>query len=631
MLIFFMEFSFGQRGYLEFGNVPMADLTSTRCDIDSSASAVILFDEVKAELTNLYRYRRHTRIKFFRTEAVAAWANVNLVYFRDRQTVSKIKAATYNLVNGQVVTTEFDNDNLYRTKIDKRFSKLSFALPKVTAGSVVEFSYTITSNGNFRMANVLGALFGVNSVDLSWQFQHSIPMYWGHYEYEGSYAASYIQSNFPVEESKESGKGISKSGWTVKNVPAFHEEPYSISKTDLVGKVYVDLYEKTWSQIGSFFSTMKEYGLTERDSSTVRQLSARFKTIPDARVRIDSVVRFVKRKLKWNNEVDLSPDRKFTEVFISGFGSSSEINLVIMALLKRTGLSCFPFLISTRDHGMISAARPRASQLNDVMVSIFIPKTNERKEEFVFVDGTDRLLPSEFIPLRCLNNDGLLMDGRNSRLMLIATPRSKSSIDATFRIDEVSKELGGEIKLSFYGVNASEERNLFQTLGKERYEEKLSVRYPSKADPALVKNVDKADSPFTVLFTAKSSEGSRFSNDLIYLNPFFLYKQELNHFTSERRISPVDINPPQERIFVATIEVPEKYSVDELPKPGAFSLPNASGKFLYNVTQRNNTIHIIFQLQLTKVLYSPEEYYSLQEFYNIMISKQAEPIVLRKK
>lgn len=566
-----------QRSSLEFGDVPMEDLKSTRCSIDSSAAAVILFDELKVSLTNFYKYERHTRIKFFGSTAIERWANVNMIYDRNDQKVSKIRAATYNLVDGKIVTTEFDPENTYKTKVNRRLSKISFALPKVMPGSVIEYTYTLTSIGEYKISNLIGSIFGANMVDLSWQFQHEIPVYRCKYTYNGPYSAAYVQSNIPVESSKPFVKrGILESSWTVKNVPAFHEEPYSIPQSDIIGKIFIDHHEKTWSQVGGLFTGLQEYGLTEKDSSLVRQLGGRFKSIKDLKVRTDTVVRYVKKMMKWTKEVDRYPDHQFGDSFISGVGSSCEINLVLMAILKKAGLTAHPVMISTRENGVISFNRPRSDQLDDLIVLVTLPKSNENNEEtFLFLDATSRSLSNDFIPLRCLNSFGLKIDGKNSSLINVGVPRSKVALDAKLHLNEKENLLEGEAKLSFTGLKASEERDAYFSLGDEKYDEKLGVNYPAKNEPFKVKNMTSADRPFELTFGVKSVESVRSSNDVLYLNPFSLFKEELNFLKSDTRLSPVDLNPPHERIFVVTIEVPPNFTIDEVPKPGAFSYPMA--------------------------------------------------------
>lgn len=82
---------------------------------------------------------------------------------------------------------------------------------------------------------------------------------------------------------------------------------------------------------------------------------------------------------------------------------------------------------------------------------------------------------------------------------------------------------------------------------------------------------------------------------------------------------------------MSRISLPEGYSVDELPQPKVISLPNGAAKYTYNVSQLGNMLNVVSFLQINKSLFLQDEYPNLREFYNQLVAKQAEQIVLKKK
>ena len=94
---------------------------------------------------------------------------------------------------------------------------------------------------------------------------------------------------------------------------------------------------------------------------------------------------------------------------------------------------------------------------------------------------------------------------------------------------------------------------------------------------------------------------------------------------------PVDFKSPFEKFMVAKIIIPEGYQIDEMPKSKALMLPNNEGKYTYNINQIGNNISITSNLTMNKILFSHEEYSGLREFYNQIVAKQAEQVVLKKK
>jgi ABC-type sugar transport system ATPase subunit len=108
-------------------------------------------------------------------------------------------------------------------------------------------------------------------------------------------------------------------------------------------------------------------------------------------------------------------------------------------------------------------------------------------------------------------------------------------------------------------------------------------------------------------------------------------KEEENPFKAETREFPVDFGSPVEKVLTVRISLPEGYTVDEMPQSRIFRLPDGSAKYAYNVVHVGNIISVTSNFQINKNMYVQDEYPNLREFYNQVISKQAEQIVLKKK
>jgi hypothetical protein len=104
-----------------------------------------------------------------------------------------------------------------------------------------------------------------------------------------------------------------------------------------------------------------------------------------------------------------------------------------------------------------------------------------------------------------------------------------------------------------------------------------------------------------------------------------------NPFKVEKREYPVDFGSPLEKVYICKLTVPDTYGVDELPQSKIFVLPGNGAKFLYNVSNTGNLVTITSTIQINKNLFIQTEYSGLREFYNHVVAKQAEQIVLKKK
>ena len=100
---------------------------------------------------------------------------------------------------------------------------------------------------------------------------------------------------------------------------------------------------------------------------------------------------------------------------------------------------------------------------------------------------------------------------------------------------------------------------------------------------------------------------------------------------TEKREYPVDFGSPIEETYMAKITIPDGYVIDEIPTAKVMMLPANASRYTYNVTVTNNIITMVSMLQINKSLFVQTEYPDLREFYNQVIAKQAEQIVLKKK
>ncbi len=82
--------------------------------------------------------------------------------------------------------------------------------------------------------------------------------------------------------------------------------------------------------------------------------------------------------------------------------------------------------------------------------------------------------------------------------------------------------------------------------------------------------------------------------------------------------------------FTATYTLPTGYIVEELPKPLALGLPNNGGRFTYQVQQKGNQLEVVSRITIRKPIFMAAEYVLLKEFYDKILLKHGEQVVLVK-
>jgi hypothetical protein len=132
-------------------------------------------------------------------------------------------------------------------------------------------------------------------------------------------------------------------------------------------------------------------------------------------------------------------------------------------------------------------------------------------------------------------------------------------------------------------------------------------------------------------YIISGTEFSYQTDSLIYFNPILIDKLTENSFKSNDRRYPVDLVTTLGGVCVVGVAVPGGFKIESLPKSKGILLPDNSGKFLYNISSKNNTIQLTTQFIVNKSRFTVDEYKLLKEMFDLILSKQDEQIVLRKK
>ena len=109
---------------------------------------------------------------------------------------------------------------------------------------------------------------------------------------------------------------------------------------------------------------------------------------------------------------------------------------------------------------------------------------------------------------------------------------------------------------------------------------------------------------------------------------FFTVTQ--NPFKQENREYPVDYGFPFVDKYNITIKIPEGYKVESLPTSILLNMEDNLGGFKFMVSATGNVIQLVMTHQINSPIIVADYYPMLKEFYQKMIEKQNEKIVLKK-
>ena len=175
-------------------------------------------------------------------------------------------------------------------------------------------------------------------------------------------------------------------------------------------------------------------------------------------------------------------------------------------------------------------------------------------------------------------------------------------------------------------------RNRYNNSDENDFLEKLENKYDGlEVSDFKVNNLVELTKPIIEIYKFAIDNQTDIIGDKIYFSPLFFLKSKENPFKLEKREFPVDFGYPSTSLYRFTINLPEGYKVESVPKAEAFALPENFGLFKYNLSHNESTIQLLIETKINSPIISSLYYEALKAYFNKLIEKENEQIVLTKK
>ncbi|WP_304201272.1 DUF3857 domain-containing protein [Flavobacterium alvei] len=647
LFILFFVFSFANAQEFKLGKVSIAELQEKEHPKDPSATAAILFKkgEVRFEYNHsegFFMYTEvETRIKIYKKEGYE-WANQNVSYYPGgnlKESVSVSDAFTYNLIDGKIEKTKLKSEGEFDENINKYWNQKKITMPNVKEGSVIEFHYTIKTNG-------IGSI-------REWAFQSSIPVNYSEF-------TTFIPENFVFNTNKKgfifpkvTKKTFPKSfrlvnqeyfnyeetqtNYIAENLPAMKDEAYVNNIENYTSSISHELsmtkfdnrptkiYSLDWESVTKTIYEVEDFGLELNKSGyfeeDLKKIISGDKTRGET---IGAIFNYVKSNIKWNEHYSFFCNDGVKTAYKNKTGNVAEINLMLTAMLRYAGFDANPVIISTRSNGI--ALFPSLNAFNYVISAIETP------EGLLLMDATEIFSTPNVLPLRDLNWFGRLIrkDGTSSQISLTPTMLSKetSTMNIVLNTDGT---IDGKIRRQYTNHEALKFRKNNVDTKQESYLEKLENDNNGIEIGEYVRaNELDLSKPVMETYSFKSNKDVEIINDKIYLSPMLFLADKENPFKQEKREYPVDFGYPFESKIYVNIDIPQGYKVEFLPKASNLLTGDDIGAFSYVIENTDNKIKIIVTATMNMAIVPADFYDVLKEFYQGMITKENEKIILTK-
>lgn len=650
----------------KFGKIEPSDLLMTSYDKDTTAAALMLFNNgnsyfiLNSDLEFQFLYEKHCMIKIFRKSAFPL-ADVTIKLYQSGQKKEELrglKAFTYNMVDGKVVKTKVDNDKIYKATADN-YLNVNFAFPEVKEGSIIEFEYSIASDFlyNFR----------------GWNFQYSYPARWSQYTYEIPEYFTYRESSKGYFKSdvykKTSGSasyiipisaGVTGSGMNTrtvpggsetirattvrttiayKDVPAFIPEPNIDCDENYIQSIEFELssvqypqqpiknYTQSWESVNTQMIEDEDFGALLKTTGFLKDTVEAI--CNNKTMEIDkavSIYNWVQKRMKWNGNYSLWALKGLKKPFSDRIGSSSEINLLLTAMLQTAGIKSNPVLFSTRGNGIAITFYPTITKFNSVLAKVDIGGKT------YLLDAISKYCPFGILPANDINGQGRIVNTvAGNWVNLDATGIYTEERNYNLKISPEGK-LTGTITGSYDGYAGIYYRN---AMSSEKTSDDYIRKMQENQKGLTITNYSISErynnyKPLTDSLVVEVTDHAEMIGDKILFNPLLYERIVTNRYTLENRQYPVNYNYPIAEVYTFNYTLPAGYQVESLPKSATLTLSDNSISVTYNVQNTGNTIKVEYRRTINKILFLPDEYKNLKGLYDELVKKHAEQVILKK-
>jgi len=616
-----------------FGKIEKPEIELKECDFDKNAGAVVLFDVGKFTTNfnggSLFsEMEHHVRIKILSDKGLGH-ADVSIPYisYKSEESVRGITAQTYNTDEaGNTVISKVEKDLIYTKKIDAHYSQEVFTFPNVKAGSIIEYKYSI--RGTWLP---------------DWKFQWSIPVIISRYILNYPVELDVVSEHFGNYQvsTENSTKGTSVvNTFTAKNLPGFRDEPFITVDDDYMQRLHSTIvavtvggmrksFLPTWPEVIKGLMAHEDFGIQlKRNIPRTADLEIALKPLTSDYDKMITIHSYVRRNMEYNGYASIWAQDGVKAAWKDKKGTSGEINLILINLLKDAGLNAHAVLVSTRQNGRVSTSLPGVEQFDKVLALVRI-----NKKTFV-LDGTEKFTCSRLIPLDVMYTEGLViekMDSGEWGWEVLWNESNKYNNVTIFQASLTDKGMvEGEASITSFDYSRVERMPLLKQ-GKDQfvkhYFEQVNPEF--KIQDVVIRNEDTDSLPLVqeLKFSHPVSESGNYR----YFSANIFSGLEKNPFISEERFSDVFFGANQTYSIVGNFVIPKGYVFEEMPKNMRMIMPDTSISMTRLTSVKANTLSTRIVLEFRKPMFTPDEYPYFMEFYKKLFAVLNEQYVIRKE
>ena len=599
-------------------------------------------------------YQSYTaRIKVL-TEKGKELATVELPYLKGNTKISDIKGRTIH-ADGTIYPLTVKPEDLMVTKTGERqVGKKVFTLPNVEVGSILEYRYDLRYDDNEFSSP-------------QWEIQRPYFVHAAHYSFTPF--KEFMPDGTPDRGTSlylvdERGREVHSLIWWS------HLPPGVVIKTSVNGSYSVDVTDvpaipdEEWMppiqsvlyKVNFYYSFahdatdywMSEAKLWSKDVDKFAEPSKAIKAAVDGLIApgdsdLDKAKKlyvavealdntdYSRRKTETEMKtLKIKEARHAEDTWAQKSGSSEDIAMLYLAMLRAAGLTAYAVKVVDRDRGTFDPSYQSLSQLDTTVVAI-----NIGSQETV-LDPGEKMCPFGTLNWRHSNARGL---GQSSQGVGVSTtPEQSYKQNSVNRVADLTLDahggITGQIQVVMTGQKAlrwrqfalrNDNSELKKRFDRDELEGAVPEGVEAHVDHFL--SVDQPDQNLIAMVKVTGSLGTATSKRILLPGLFFETHGHVPFVTEEKRLEPVDMEYGDRVTDDVTYHLPPGAAVEGAPQDASVSW-QGHAMFILKSKAGPNQIEIANSLARAFTIAKPEEYQDLRGFYQKVAAVEQAQLVL---
>jgi hypothetical protein len=599
-------------------------------------------------------YQSYTaRIKVL-TEKGKELATVELPYLKGNTKISDIKGRTIH-ADGTIYPLTVKPEDLMVTKTGERqVGKKVFTLPNVEVGSILEYRYDLRYDDNEFSSP-------------QWEIQRPYFVHAAHYSFTPF--KEFMPDGTPDRGTSlylvdERGREVHSLIWWS------HLPPGVVIKTSVNGSYSVDVTDvpaipdEEWMppiqsvlyKVNFYYSFahdatdywMSEAKLWSKDVDKFAEPSKAIKAAVDGLIApgdsdLDKAKKlyvavealdntdYSRRKTETEMKtLKIKEARHAEDTWAQKSGSSEDIAMLYLAMLRAAGLTAYAVKVVDRDRGTFDPSYQSLSQLDTTVVAI-----NIGSQETV-LDPGEKMCPFGTLNWRHSNARGL---GQSSQGVGVSTtPEQSYKQNSVNRVADLTLDahggITGQIQVVMTGQKAlrwrqfalrNDDSELKKRFDRDELEGAVPEGVEAHVDHFL--SVDQPDQNLIAMVKVTGSLGTATSKRILLPGLFFETLCHVPFVTEEKRLEPVDMEYGDRVTDDVTYHLPPGAAVEGAPQDASVSW-QGHAMFILKSKAGPNQIEIANSLARAFTIAKPEEYQDLRGFYQKVAAVEQAQLVL---